>query len=252
MTSKDSRSQETDHGGAFSFKALPLQERVVLFLRDVLDYSRRDVSLLVGISDVQADRLLSLARRRLASGTNRLPASAYRVRRSYIFETVDSGKQSFYEGANVQCHRMSYALKRRTYPNGGEADLPWIKPSLDFGIHSASFEAEEAHQRDERLVSAAKTGSNTAFSELFSLYSKRILKRTLSITGNMQDAEDAMQDTFLKAFVHLKQFDGRSKFYTWLTRVAINSSIMFLRKRRTRRETSFEIALSIWTRCIYF
>jgi RNA polymerase sigma-70 factor (ECF subfamily) len=123
-----------------------------------------------------------------------------------------------------------------------EADLPWIKPSLDFGIHSASFEAEEAHQRDERLVSAAKTGSTTAFSELFSLYSKSILKRTLSITGNMQDAEDAMQDTFLKAFVHLKQFDGRSKFYTWLTRVAINSSLMFLRKRRTRRETSFEIA----------
>jgi RNA polymerase sigma-70 factor (ECF subfamily) len=123
-----------------------------------------------------------------------------------------------------------------------ETDLPWIKPSLDFEIHSASSQAEEVHQRDERLVSAAKTGSTAAFSELFSLYSKSILKRTLSITGNMQDAEDAMQDTFLKAFVHLKQFDGRSKFYTWLTRVAINSSLMFLRKRRTRRETSFEFS----------
>jgi hypothetical protein len=69
MTSKDDRSPETGLGAAFSFKALPLQERVVLFLRDVLDYSRRDVSLLVGISDVQADRLLSLARRRVAVGT---------------------------------------------------------------------------------------------------------------------------------------------------------------------------------------
>ena len=111
-----------------------------------------------------------------------------------------------------------------------ETDLPWIKPFLDFEVRFASSQAEEAHQRDERLVSAAKTGSTAAFSELFSLYSKSILKRTLSITGNMQDAEDAMQDTFLKAFVHLKQFDGRSKFCTWLTRVAINSSLMFLRK----------------------
>jgi len=122
-----------------------------------------------------------------------------------------------------------------------EADLPWIRPSLEFGVLSTSSQSEETEQRDERLVSAAKTGSTSAFSELFSLYSKNILKRTLSITGNMQDAEDAMQDTFLRAFVHLKQFDGRSKFNTWLTRVAINSSLMVLRRKRTRRETSFEI-----------
>jgi hypothetical protein len=93
MTSKDSRSQETDNGGAFSFKALPLQERVVLFLRDVLDYSRRDVSLLVGISDVQADRLLSLARRRLASGTIAFPQAPIESTSAHL--NVDSGKQSF-------------------------------------------------------------------------------------------------------------------------------------------------------------
>jgi|GEM_PF-4443044 len=69
MTSKNDRSPETDHDAAFSFKTLPLQERVVFFLRDVLDYSRRDVSLMVGISDVQSDRLLSLARRRVAGET---------------------------------------------------------------------------------------------------------------------------------------------------------------------------------------
>jgi DNA-directed RNA polymerase specialized sigma24 family protein len=72
MTSKSDHSPETNRGGAFSFKALPPQERVVLFLRDVLDLSRRDVSLLVGISDVQADRLLSLARRWIAGGTTAL------------------------------------------------------------------------------------------------------------------------------------------------------------------------------------
>jgi RNA polymerase sigma-70 factor, ECF subfamily len=74
------------------------------------------------------------------------------------------------------------------------------------------------------------------------LYSKNILRRTISITGNMQDAEDAMQDTFLRAFAHLKQFDGRSKFHTWLTRIAINSSLTLLRRKRTRRETSFEFS----------
>ena len=123
-----------------------------------------------------------------------------------------------------------------------ETDLPWIKPSLEFEVLSSPSQSEETHQRDERLVSAAKTGSTAAFSELFSFYSKNILKRTLSITGNMQDAEDAMQETFLRAFVHLKQFNGKSKFSTWLTRVAINSSLMLLRRKRTRRETSLEFA----------
>jgi RNA polymerase sigma-70 factor (ECF subfamily) len=123
-----------------------------------------------------------------------------------------------------------------------ETDLPWIKPSLEIEVLPASSQTEQTPQRDERLVSAAKTGSTAAFSELFSLYSRNILKRTLSITGNMQDAEDAMQDAFLRVFVYLKQFDGRSKFYTWLTRVAINSSLMLLRQRRTRRESSFEFA----------
>ena len=122
--------------------------------------------------------------------------------------------------------------------------MPWIKPSFEFKDFLATSQAEQTYQRDERLVSVAKTGSTAAFSELLSLYSKNILKRTLSITGNMQDAEDAMQDTFLRAFVHLKQFDGRSKFNTWLTRVAVNSSLMLLRKKRMRRQTSFECASS--------
>ena len=76
-----------------------------------------------------------------------------------------------------------------------EKDLPWIKPSFDLGfVFSAPSQSNETDQRDEELVSAAKNGSTAAFSELFSLYSKNILKRTLSITGNIQDAEDAMQN----------------------------------------------------------
>ncbi|HMH12021.1 MAG TPA: hypothetical protein VK578_02825 [Edaphobacter sp.] len=93
MTSKDDRSLETDHGAAFSFKALPLQERVVLFLRDVLDYSRRDVSLLVGISDVQADRVLSLARRRVAGETIAFPRAPIEPTSAHL--NLDMGQQTF-------------------------------------------------------------------------------------------------------------------------------------------------------------
>jgi hypothetical protein len=93
MTNKDDRSPETDHGAAFSFRALPLLERVVLFLRDVLDYSRRDVSLLVGISDVQADRLLSLARRRVAGGTIAFPRVLLESTSAHL--NLDMGQQSF-------------------------------------------------------------------------------------------------------------------------------------------------------------
>ena len=60
------------------------------------------------------------------------------------------------------------------------------------------------------------------------------------ITRNQQDAEDALQDTFLKAFVHLNNFDGRSTFSTWLTRIAINTALMILRKKRAHPETSME------------
>jgi len=93
MTSEGDRSPETDHGAGFSFKALPLQERVVLFLRDVLDYSRRDVSLLLEISDVQADRLLSLARRRLAGGTTAFPRASIEPTSTHL--NLDIGQQSF-------------------------------------------------------------------------------------------------------------------------------------------------------------
>src|SRR6202008_2955683 len=56
------------------------------------------------------------------------------------------------------------------------------------------------------------------------------------ITRNHEDADDAVQDAFLRAFLHLQSFDGRSAFSTWLTRIGINSALMILRKRRNSRE----------------
>jgi len=60
------------------------------------------------------------------------------------------------------------------------------------------------------------------------------------ITKNREDAEDALQDALLQAFVHLDKFDGRSAFSTWLTRIAINSALMLLRKRRNSHAVSLD------------
>jgi RNA polymerase sigma-70 factor (ECF subfamily) len=95
---------------------------------------------------------------------------------------------------------------------------------------------------DEVLVASAKLGDHPAFLELWTRHSNRVSKTTYQITGNRADAEDAMQDAWMKAYFHLNTFDGRAQFSTWLTRIAINSSLMILRRKRARPETSMEIA----------
>ena len=82
------------------------------------------------------------------------------------------------------------------------------------------------------LVSAAKAGDAAAFEELVNRYERKIFRLALNITGNQEDAEDAMQEAFLKSYVHLKEFEGGSRFYTWLVRIAVNEALMRLRKRR--------------------
>jgi RNA polymerase sigma-70 factor (ECF subfamily) len=94
---------------------------------------------------------------------------------------------------------------------------------------------------DEVLVAAAKLGDHPAFAELWMRHSNTAFKMACRIMGNRDDAEDVIQDAWMKAYVHLKGFDGRAKFSTWLTRIAINSALMTLRRRRAHPETSMEI-----------
>jgi len=82
------------------------------------------------------------------------------------------------------------------------------------------------------LVSAAKGGDATAFEELVNRYERKIFRLGMNITQNREDAEDVMQDAFLKAFRNLDNFQGDSRFYTWLVRIAVNEALMKLRKRR--------------------
>jgi RNA polymerase sigma-70 factor, ECF subfamily len=94
---------------------------------------------------------------------------------------------------------------------------------------------------DEALVAAAKLGAHPAFLELWRRHSNRVFKTAYRITGRREDAEDVIQDAWIKAYLHLNTFDGRAKFATWLTRIAINSSLMILRRKRSHPETSMEI-----------
>jgi len=90
------------------------------------------------------------------------------------------------------------------------------------------------------LVQAAKNGDLEAFSELVQRYDRNIFRIAQHITHNEEDAEDVVQNAFLKAYQNLEQFQGNSKFYTWLVRIAVNEALMRLRKRRNDRTVSLD------------
>jgi RNA polymerase sigma-70 factor (ECF subfamily) len=93
---------------------------------------------------------------------------------------------------------------------------------------------------EEQLIAAAKTGKRAPFGELCERHVKKVFRVAHQITRNREDAEDAVQDCLLSAFVHLKGFDGRSQFTTWLTRIAINAALVKLRKKRGIREVPMD------------
>ena len=95
---------------------------------------------------------------------------------------------------------------------------------------------------DEVLVAAAKLGDHPAFAELWTRHSNTAFNMACRIMGNRDDAEDVTQDAWMKAYVHLQRFNGEAKFSTWLTRIAINSALMILRRKRAHPENAMEFA----------
>ena len=90
------------------------------------------------------------------------------------------------------------------------------------------------------LVQAAKQGDVGAFEQLVKRYDRNIFRIAQHITQNREDAEDVVQDAFSKAYENLDQFQGNSKFYTWLVRIAVNESLMKLRRRKTSKTVSMD------------
>jgi len=90
------------------------------------------------------------------------------------------------------------------------------------------------------LVQAAKGGDVGAFEELVKRYDRNVFRIAQHITQNREDAEDVVQEAFLKAYRNLQQFQGQSKFYTWLVRIAVNEALMKLRRRKPERTVSLD------------
>ena len=93
---------------------------------------------------------------------------------------------------------------------------------------------------DATLVAQARDGDAPAFSELVKRYEGKVFRLAHHVTQNREDAEDVLQETFLKAYEHLDQFRGDSKFYTWIVRIAVNQALMKLRRRKSDKAVSLD------------
>jgi len=98
----------------------------------------------------------------------------------------------------------------------------------------------ENTNEEQALVERAKAGDPQAFSRLVDKYERKIFRLAKHITQNDEDAEDVLQESFLKAYSNLDNFQMQSKFYTWLVRIAVNEALMKLRKRKSDRSVSLD------------
>src|SRR5713226_8782275 len=90
------------------------------------------------------------------------------------------------------------------------------------------------------VLEQARRGDTDALTGLLRRYEGKIFRLAQHITQNREDAEDVLQEAFLKAYEHLGQFQGQSKFYTWIVRIAVNQALMKLRKRKSDRSVSLD------------
>ena len=93
---------------------------------------------------------------------------------------------------------------------------------------------------DALLVTQAQSGEHLAYDELCKRYRTLVFRTAFRIIRNTEDAEDILQDSWMRGFIHIRSFDGRSEFSTWLTRIAVNSALTMIRSRRNHREVSLD------------
>lgn len=114
----------------------------------------------------------------------------------------------------------------------------WFQPR---GLSTLEGPEMPIHLENENaLVADARAGNGNAFAELLSQYDRRLFRLALRITGNQQDAADALQEALLKAYRGLEGFRGDSRFYTWMVRIVLNEGLMKLRERRRDARVSLD------------
>jgi len=116
---------------------------------------------------------------------------------------------------------------------------------LKHGTEDAQSRNVRSTTSDEALVAIARAGSHSAFVELVVRHEKTFSRMVQRISKNSHDTEDVLQECSIKAFIHIKSFDGRSAFSTWLARIAINTALMALRKTGRRTEASLDDRINL-------
>jgi RNA polymerase sigma-70 factor, ECF subfamily len=129
-----------------------------------------------------------------------------------------------------------FAVNEETPPGRG-----CLMNALNPSASDVAIECDLHEMPEGLLLSAAKSGDAIAFVELSERHSDMILRQAYRIVKNWQDAEDVLQESLIRAFVHLKEFEERCSFSSWLARIAINFSLMKLRKMRGHTEISMEV-----------
>jgi len=102
------------------------------------------------------------------------------------------------------------------------------------------MEESNSAGHENKLVAGARSGDTESFEVLVSLYERRIYQIAYRIVENAQDAEDVLQETFLKVFENLQRFRGESSFYTWTVQIAVNAALQRVNRRRKRPTVSLD------------
>jgi RNA polymerase sigma-70 factor (ECF subfamily) len=116
---------------------------------------------------------------------------------------------------------------------GDPARVPVTPPA---GEHVVAL----SHEEDEALVALVRRGNSAAFDELVHRYKERLYATVYHMTSNHEDANDLVQDAFIKAYKSIGSFKGQSSFYTWVYRIAVNRTINHLKRRKNRNHFSLD------------
>ncbi len=111
---------------------------------------------------------------------------------------------------------------------------------IDINLNAEKVSKEEVEPSDRELVLQSQKGDVQAFEQLVERYHRKIYGLTYNMTSNREDAEDLTQDVFVKAFEALPRFKGKSSFYTWIYRIAVNKTINYRKKRNRKRALSLD------------
>jgi RNA polymerase sigma-70 factor (ECF subfamily) len=128
-------------------------------------------------------------------------------------------------------------------PQGAEDIHPfpclYLSPSREYELKKGR-ESRLANSGDEELVAAARQGDRRAFEELVERHEQRAFHIAFGFARDREEAKDLSQEAFLKAFVYLKHFDGRSSFYTWFYRIVVNVCLDYKRKAKRAAAEEFD------------